>query len=89
MLSEELLRLTGCEGKNTQGEGLVLNMDSLNQINEDKETPAKNLNFIAKILVLFIELMTTHMTKATASALIDFITEIIIYMSATEQNIDS
>jgi len=46
------------------------------------------LNFLAKILVLFIELMTTHMTKASASALIDFITEIIIYMSATEQNID-
>ena len=33
--------------------------------------------------------MTTHMTKASASALIEFITEIIIYMSATEQNIDS
>ena len=84
-----MLRLAGCERENTQGEGLVLNMDSLNQTNEDKETPANRLNFVAKILVLFIELMTTHMTKASASALIDFITEIIIDISATEQTIDS
>lgn len=40
-------------------------------------------------MVLFIELMATHMTHEPATALIDFITEFIIYMSSTEKNIES
>ena len=36
-------------------------------------------------MILFIELMTTHMSKPSAQALIEFITEFIIYTSSLQK----
>ena len=40
---------------------------------------------LAKLLILFVELMTTHMNQEPGQALIDFITEFIVYLSSIKK----